>query len=571
MKYKILLFLIILTSFFFRLFDINWDQGFHLHPDERAITMFATPLKFPRNINEFISPESTWNPHFFAYGSFPFYLLKTAGNAASIISPLFSMYDKINLVGRLLSAVFDIGTLLIIFLIGRKLFNTKVGLLGAFFYGTCVFPIQLSHFFAVDSILTFFIFSTLYQSIRLYEKPTIIKSLLVGFFFGLSLATKISAVALISAICTVLIADFLLIFLRAPHHPRNWLPHVPQFLKRLLIDGLVVAAVTISTFVLFEPYAIIDFKDFWRQTIEQSQMTKDAFFFPYTLQYVGKIPYLYELKNIFLWGQGPILATISILGIFYAIFLIIKKQKEKKWAQEFILIIFFLSYFLIVGKFAVGWMRYMLPLYPILCLFGAALTYKINNILKTKIRSPFILNTLYLIFYTSILIWPFSFMHIYTQPNTRVLASEWIYKNIPLNSKIGREHWDDGLPLDGTRPYQILELPIYEIQDPLREKQIYQTARDADYIIVASNRLYAPLQKIAKNCQKWNLPQDKCYKNADKYYEKLFSGSLGYKKVAEFSIYPTIPFLNITINDQSADESFSVYDHPKVMIFQKIP
>ena len=29
-------------------------------------------------------------------------------------------------------------------------------------------------------------------------------------------------------------------------------------------------------------------------------------------------------------------------------------------------------------------------------------------------------------------------------------------------------------------------------------------------------------------------------------------------------------FLNIAIDDQSADESFTVYDHPKVMIFKKV-
>ena len=53
--------------------------------------------------------------------------------------------------------------------------------------------------------------------------------------------------------------------------------------------------------------------------MQQRQMTYDAFTFPYTLQYVGKIPYLYELKNIFLWGQGPILASLSFIGVFYVI------------------------------------------------------------------------------------------------------------------------------------------------------------------------------------------------------------------------------------------------------------
>ena len=160
-------------------------------------------------------------------------------------------------------------------------------------------------------------------------------------------------------------------------------------------------------------------------------------------------------------------------------------------------------------------------------------------------------------------------MNIYTNPNTRVLASEWIYKNIPADKTIAREHWDDGLPIGGNIIYKTLELPIYGMTDPITENEIYQKVQEADYIIIASNRLYAPLQRISKNCQKWKLPQERCSHNARKYYEKLFGGKLGYKKVAEFENPPTIPILNIPINDQNADESFTVYDHPKVMIFKK--
>jgi len=65
------------------------------------------------------------------------------------------------------------------------------------------------------------------------------------------------------------------------------------------------------------------------------------------------------------------------------------------------------------------------------------------------------------------------------------------------------------------------------------------------------------------------LPSDRCYQRTAIYYQELFSGKLGFKKVAEFTQYPTIPFLNIEIDDQKADESFTVYDHPKVMIFKK--
>jgi hypothetical protein len=568
-KDKIILLLIILFGIILRLYGLNWDQGFHLHPDERAIVMFTTPLKLPNSLNEFLSPQSPWNPHFFAYGNLPLYLLKIVGNIAGAFNPLYMYYEKINLVGRFLSASFDIGILLVVFLLGKKLFNIGSALLGAFFYAISVIPIQLSHFYAVDTMLTFFILITLYECILLYEKPTILKSVLVGLFFGLSLATKISGLALLSAIGTVFVVDFLLIFFKNPHRPQIWFPHIPRFLRRLIVDGLIISAVTIVTFMVSEPYAIIDFKSFWQDNMQQAQMTRDAFTFPYTLQYVGIVTYFYELKNVFLWGMGPILAIISFAGIFYTLFFIIKKKKEKKWAQELILMVFFLSYFIIVGKFAVGWIRYMLPLYPLLCLFGSILIYKLANYLKCKFKSTFMIKFVYLIFFLSLFIWPFSFMHIYTQPNTRILASEWIYQNIPTGATIAIEHWDDSLPIGGNFAYKTLVLSIYGMSDPFTENEIYQKINESNYIIIASNRLYVPLQRIAQNCKNWNISPERCPQNANTYYQKLFNGDLGFKKVAEFKNSPMIPFLNISINDQNADESFTVYDHPKIMIFKK--
>jgi len=49
----------------------------------------------------------------------------------------------------------------------------------------------------------------------------------------------------------------------------------------------------------------------------------------------------------------------------------------------------------------------------------------------------------------------------------------------------------------------------------------------------------------------------------------MFKGSLGFDLVATFEDYPTIGPL--VINDQNSEESFTFYDHPKVLIFKKDP
>ena len=49
--------------------------------------------------------------------------------------------------------------------------------------------------------------------------------------------------------------------------------------------------------------------------------------------------------------------------------------------------------------------------------------------------------------------------------------------------------------------------------------------------------------------------------NFNEYYEKLFSGELGFSKVAEFSSGQ---------NDEAAEETFTVFDHPVIRIFKKV-
>ncbi|HET7768733.1 MAG TPA: DUF2298 domain-containing protein, partial [Chloroflexota bacterium] len=53
------------------------------------------------------------------------------------------------------------------------------------------------------------------------------------------------------------------------------------------------------------------------------------------------------------------------------------------------------------------------------------------------------------------------------------------------------------------------------------------------------------------------------------YYRRLFNGELGFKLVHVEASYPSLGPL--TINDDAAEEAFTVYDHPKVLIFQKQP
>src|SRR5262249_29976640 len=74
-------------------------------------------------------------------------------------------YYQIHKVGRVLSMLFDLGSVLMVFLIGRRLYGRRVGLLAALLLALAVLPIQLAHFFTVDSATAFFTLLTVYWAV----------------------------------------------------------------------------------------------------------------------------------------------------------------------------------------------------------------------------------------------------------------------------------------------------------------------------------------------------------------------------------------------------------------------
>src|SRR5579872_3385151 len=86
-----------------RLYGLNWDQGNNFHPDERQILFRTMTLSWPHSLAQFLNPAtSPLNPHFFAYGTFPLYLLATLGNLLSHINPNVATMTGLTLLGRVL-------------------------------------------------------------------------------------------------------------------------------------------------------------------------------------------------------------------------------------------------------------------------------------------------------------------------------------------------------------------------------------------------------------------------------------------------------------------------------------
>lgn len=548
---------IILLAAGLRLFGLNWDQGQHLHPDERFLTMVATAIKIPRNLPEYLDPQlSPFSPYnvgysFFVYGTFPLYLTKVLGEIFKL-----NHYGNLHLLGRALSAFFDVGVVFLIFKTGQKIYSEETGLWAAFLYSLMVLPIQLSHFFAVDTFLNFFLFLTFFLLILLTEKYTLQRLVGLGVAFGLALACKISALYFLPVIG--------LVFLFMLWRKNIW---------HLSGGGVIVLIISLLVFRFNQPPAFTSSSFFnWRPNLQFVSNLKEleAFnqpnsWYPPGVQWKKTTPLIFPLKNMIFWGLGAPLGIIALTSLGFVFYKTIKNKNHNSLftIHNSLILLWTSGLFFYLGLQYCKTMRYFLPLYPYLALTSGFL---LNELLKKIASKSKKLNlAAFFLLIATLLIYPFSFMAIYTRPITRVAASAWIYQNIPAKATLATEYWDDPLPLRlpayPAISYPTETLSLYDEESPEKWHKINQQLAKADFIILSSNRLYGSIPKNPDH-----------YPQTTQYYQDLFSGRLNFVKVAEFTSYPCFPPIGpklFCLNDDSAEEAFTVYDHPKVIIFQK--
>jgi hypothetical protein len=209
-------------------------------------------------------------------------------------------------------------------------------------------------------------------------------------------------------------------------------------------------------------------------------------------------------------------------------------------------------------------MRYFIFLYPFFAISAALGTsYLIDykfSLNGKHISYPKIISYVFIFISVLILlIWPIMFSSIYFHKHTRVEASEWIYKNLPSNSVILGEYWDDALPMPVAntfgKTFSGIQLKVFDPDTLLKWQLINQELANADYYILSSNRGWGSIPTVP---QKYPL--------MSKFYNELLADkNPNYKKIKEFK-----PFYYkfFELPNSWIDESFTVYDHPKVMIYK---
>ena len=146
--------------------------------------------------------------------------------------------------------------------------------------------------------------------------------------------------------------------------------------------------------------------------------------------------------------------------------------------------------------------------------------------------------------------------------------------------------WDDAVPypVDGFSPYNEtggiyrgdLKFEMYWADDALKLDKFETNLDLGDYIFITSSRQWGTTTRVPERYPLTTFyyqnllgcPEGEdiewCYSVAE---PGMFEGNLGFELVAVFQNDPNLGSLKI--NDQASEEAFTVYDHPKVLIFKK--
>lgn len=516
--FDLLLLLILLAGAFLRFRGLFWGEYKYLHPDERFLVWVGVDISPVNSLAEYWdTANSSLNPHnrghgFYVYGTLPMFLARYAvewvyGHTG---------WTEMTNVGRALSATADLLTVLLVYLVGRRVYERRVGLIAAALSAFAVLQIQHAHFFTMDSFTTFFATLTVYFAVRvaydpaprgagrraenryspllgitsttttesprvplsgfwpvIASNPILLLSIGFGVALGMAVASKVNAAPL-----ALLLPAALLI-----RYSRSGSNELQERSLEILGCLVVAGVVSLLIFRIFQPYAFsgpgffgLKPNEAWLANLnELRHQASGVVDFPPALQWARR-PVWFAWQNMVLWGMGLPMGLAAWAGFLWAGWRTLKGE----WRAHILLWAWTGLYFTWQSLVFNPSMRYQLLIYPTLAIFAARGILRLITWGRSPARPHFpAAGRLKWAFAIMLVVgilagtgaYAFAFSNIYVKPITRIEASRWIYQNIPgpVNLVIQTEKGPFNQPIPFYYNYSVQpEIPYLTSFVPLK-------------------------------------------------------------------------------------------------------
>ena len=346
--------LIFIGALLIRLIGVSWGlpndlRNYSLHPDEQVNLLYARQI---------IPTQLHFTPGNYSYGTLYLTMLRVVSDvvlglsggldAAGNISP--GALSQIHLAGRLLNCFFGAGLVALTFGIGRRVLSGVGAYVAAGVVAVAPALLVHSRFQTVDMLATLLAIACVHACVRLVEDeaPVMKWTIMAGVFAGMSAGTKYVGLVAIFAL----------------------LPAV-RYVKKPAMFGLGLL-VALAAFVITTPGCLLDNQAFVRDFTFELNHSKTG----HGVVFMGTSPaWIFHIGNLSS-GSSILTVLLGLVGLGLAMF------KKNTWAM--ILGVFFLIYYVAVSGGQIKFMRYILPLIPVLALGVGYAIQRVQEMGKEK-------------------------------------------------------------------------------------------------------------------------------------------------------------------------------------------
>jgi hypothetical protein len=515
-----------------RFYGFFWDPGLLFHPDAFNLAAGAVAIDFPDQLE----------PEFFAYNGLALYVNRLAADTVAALTDASDWAENVGnvvLAGRGVSALFSTATVPVAFLLGRHLRGSWFGCLVALLFAFHAGLVQHAHYATTESALVFFLVAVAAVAAATVRSPERLwrGAAWSGLLIGLALGMKTSA---LSYLMVPSVAGVVLVR-RAG-------------MVALGGAGLLTVALAAGVFAAVSPYSLLDWARFRETMAFERGVVEGSIDVFWTWQFRGAVPYLFEFANLH-WLSGPVLPVLGLAGTAMIVVAAARGCDGARAALP--LLAFTLVYATYIGSWHAKFIRYLLPMVPMLVVGAAWLIAELCERGRWWRRLGHGVGAVTV---ASGVTWALAVAGVYGRENTRLAASEWIWSNVPTESTVLIEPYDYLLPVGGASGrgagLRIEVLPLID-PEPAPEKltRSAELLAAGDYLILASRRWSGVLSRHPDR-----------FPLASGFHARLRSGMLGYREAARFASYPKL--FQLEVPTETAEETFEVFDHPTVIILR---
>ena len=470
--------------------------------------------------------------------------------------------------GRLVSALMGTATVLLVFLLGRRVYSETAGLLGALLLALAPGFVRTSHFATVDVPLTFWAMLGLLLCLRHAERGGKAFPWAAAIVCGLAMSTKFTAALLALPLALAVHVQRT----GGAGEPLTWRRFWPGILNRraaAAVGIMLLACLAGSPFILLHPLQFVG------ENLHNALLLRGGI---HGLRHTP-IGLIAHAENLWHAASGPIL-LLGVAGCVIAWRLAHGRLRLAVLLCGALAIPYYLSF----ATWHTAPLRYMVPLLPLLALWGGlALARAIER------RPP---AGLAVVAICAALVAPSALLTDAMIVNeTRYDAADWLAQHVRPGETIEVDTYGPSLPpgaeADVTRPvareitadnpgFRRLKRVCYKLQgrDPaaaLAEEERRENAEVAAFehrLSPEGLRERAPDWIVVTSCFYGRYFRDtQSYPHLTQYYRDLLAGRLGYV-VALDCRPPDCPFVSL-IADPRRGHMGTVLISPRVVVLRR--